>query len=289
VHHLRIFANGPNGGNLLPVVVDATGMKNKDMQAVAISSGHESGFVFLGPADSDVDFEFRFWVPEHEMEMCGHATVGAVWLLKKLGRISGDYVRVSTKSGIVEARIETRGRETWVEISQEQGVVDKLMLSADIHAELLLTLGIRDSDLTSGYKIQISNTSRTKTIIPLLNVDVLHGLRPEFNQVANLCERIGSTGLYPYAVVGRKQDQVVSARQFPKNSGYNEDAATGIAAAVLAFALLRNGLVRTEGEITVKQGQAMGASSSIAVQFKKADNDNREVVGCWIGGIALLQ
>lgn len=79
---VRVFAAGPEGGNPAPIVVDASGMSDAEMQEVARSYGHESGFVLPPPAGSDFDFEFRFWVPNHEMSMCGHATVGAVWLLQ---------------------------------------------------------------------------------------------------------------------------------------------------------------------------------------------------------------
>ena len=80
VRVVSVFASGPDGGNPAPIVVDAAGMTDADMQQVARSHGHESGFVFPAPAGSGCDFEFRFWVPNHEMSMCGHATVGALWL-----------------------------------------------------------------------------------------------------------------------------------------------------------------------------------------------------------------
>ena len=102
---VRVFSAGPECGNPAPIVVDATGMSDADMQEVAQSYGHESGFVLPPPPGSDCDFEFRFWVPNHEMSMCGHATVGAVWLLERLGRLKGDRLAIQTKSGRVKARI----------------------------------------------------------------------------------------------------------------------------------------------------------------------------------------
>ncbi len=287
VYHLRVFADGPNGGNPLPLVVEAAGMTDEDMQFVAASSGHESGFVFPAPNNSDCDFEFRFWVPEHEMEMCGHATVGAVWMLERLGRLPSNRVRIWTKSGIVEANVMKRKEETWVEISQGKGVVVPIPNDDGIHEQLLSTLGIRAEDLIHKYPIQNSRTSRVKTTIPVKSVEILDGLNLEPRFVEGLCERLESTGLYPYAVVLGEGEHAFSARQFPKNSGYIEDAATGIAASALAFALLENGLVEAESEVTVKQGRAMGAPSSIAVRFRKRQED--EVAGCWIGGTAVLE
>jgi len=51
-------------------------MMDSEMQFVAAQYGHESGFVL--PESPMCDFEFRFWIPEHEMEMYGYATFGAV-------------------------------------------------------------------------------------------------------------------------------------------------------------------------------------------------------------------
>lgn len=39
------------------------------------------------------------------MEMCGHATVGAIWLLNEMGKLPSSEVQISTKSGIVDAKV----------------------------------------------------------------------------------------------------------------------------------------------------------------------------------------
>ena len=119
------------------------------------------------------------------------------------------------------------------------------------------------------------------------SVAILDSLQSQVHLVEGLCERIGSPGLFLYAVLENEGKHVFSARQFPRNLGYVEDAATGIAASALSFALLTNGVVDAENEVTVKQGRAMGAPSSIAIRFRKRSNG--EVVGCWNGGSAVLE
>ncbi len=100
-----------------------------------------------------------------------------------------------------------------------------------------------------------------------------------------LCSTLGSTGLYPYAVAEDAQ-RTFEARQFPRSSGYPEDAATGIAAAALAFGLRSgDGVEPTDEPILVRQGRAMGRPSQIQVRFDLADGTPR---GCWIGGAVQL-
>src|SRR3546814_19694133 len=57
-----------------------------------------------------------------------------------------------------------------------------------------------------------------------------------FTEMKAVCDAIESTGLYPFARV-TAAGLAFEARQFPKASGYPEDAATGIAATALTGAL----------------------------------------------------
>jgi PhzF family phenazine biosynthesis protein len=279
VRFVSVFAAGPQGGNPAPIVIDAAGMSDAGMQQVARTYGHESGFVLPPPPGSDCDFEFRFWVPNHEMSMCGHATVGAVWLLDRLGRVRQDRLAIWTKSGRVEARIgRTALQDARVEISQPAGRVEAL---SDATADILDVLGI-GADALAPLPIQNAWTSRVKTLIPLRSVSILDGLRPDFAKMERLCAGIGSTGLYPYAV-SDPAAQIIDARQFPAASGYPEDAATGIAASALSFGLLSNRIVEaSERQITIRQGRAMRRPSEILVRFNL---DGAAADGCWLGGV----
>jgi PhzF family phenazine biosynthesis protein len=266
----HVFAAGPGGGNPAPIVLDATGMTDADMQGVACEHGHESGFVLPAPDGSGCDFAFRYWVPNHEMSMCGHVTVGAVWLLHQIGKLSGDTVRIDTRSGVVHARIN----DGLVEITQPEGTFEQV--DADAIPELLDVLGITAAELAD-RPIRNARTSRTKTLIPVIDLATLDGMRPDFSRVQRICERIDSTGLYPYAVFDSAR-RVFDARQFPRSSGYPEDAATGIAAAALVYGLLADGLVERDARpVRVRQGRAMGRPSEIVLRF--ADD-----TGIWLGG-----
>src|ERR1700677_5164270 len=141
VHVVNVFAASPGGGNPAPIVAVAAGLSDQEMQDIARAYGHESGFVLPPPDGSDCDYSFRFWVPHHEMEMCGHATVGAVWLLDRMGVLPRVEVRISTRSGIVEARV------TEVEISQPHGRIEPVPNAERTEAEILSVLGVSSNDL----------------------------------------------------------------------------------------------------------------------------------------------
>ncbi|WP_281406030.1 PhzF family phenazine biosynthesis protein [Methylobacterium sp. WL12] len=67
---------------------------------------------------------FRFFVPNHEMEMCAHSTIGALWVLARKGRVTTAPVRIATASGPVTGFVREREDGTWrVEITQPAGRV----------------------------------------------------------------------------------------------------------------------------------------------------------------------
>jgi predicted PhzF superfamily epimerase YddE/YHI9 len=96
-----------------------------------------------------------------------------------------------------------------------------------------------------------------------------------------VCGTIASTRFYPYAVCD-SDAQVFDTRQFPKSSGYPEDAATGIAATALAFGLPEVGFVAHDDRIIrVRQGGTMGRLSEMDVRIAFAGG---RAVGCLLGG-----
>ena len=99
---VRVFCapNDEAGGNPAPIVLQAQGMSSEDMRRIAESFGHEAGFVLPRSGD-DHDLCMRYFVPNHEMEMCGHATVGALWLLREHNAWDGSPIRIRTLSGVV--------------------------------------------------------------------------------------------------------------------------------------------------------------------------------------------
>jgi predicted PhzF superfamily epimerase YddE/YHI9 len=58
-----------------------------------------------------------------------------------------------------------------------------------------------------------SGTSRTKTLVPVRDEAVLDSLDPDGGLIRAACDAVGSTGLYPYAVLGERE---FTARQFPR-------------------------------------------------------------------------
>lgn len=279
---IRVFVTGPGGGNPVPLVADARGMDAAQMQDVARTHGHESAFVL--PADAPgADWRLRFFVPHHEMEMCGHATVGSLWALRRWGVWTTPTGRVQTLSGLVDVEWDAARQRVWI----SQPAVRQELLEPDAAALVARTLRLPAPIPTTN-----AATSRVKTLVPLPDAATLNGLTPDFAAMESTCDAIASTGLYPYALAtgGQAAEPTVFARQFPRKSGYPEDAATGIAAAALwghlaAAGTIAMGSAAAPVICTVRQGDAMGSPSAIAVR-PRFDAEG-VVAGCWLSGEVL--
>jgi len=275
------FPRRAGGGNPVPIVINADGMSDREMQELAHHHGYESCFV-LSTNDKNYDYQFRFFVPRHEMEMCGHATIGTLWLLHQKKHINFEDIRIKTLSGLVIGRVSNEGS---VEISQPPGEVE-ILNSASVREKIIKILSLSNDDLLD-IPIVNAKTSRIKTLIGLRNDDILNGMKPDFSKIENFCDSISSTGLYPFSI-DANNPSIFHARQFPQSAGYPEDAATGIAATALAFGVKALNLIdhKTAG-ITVWQGEAMARPSEITVTYADSGNTRSKdfpTVGCWLGG-----
>ena len=241
-----VFADGPAGGNPCPIVSAADHLSPEHMQSMAADFGVETVFALAPIAGGDV--RLRYFVPRHEMEMCVHATIAAtVDLGDRLPRTA----RVETALGIIHV---TREGDSAV-VDQFAPVYGPVVDAGPVLDALRLP-----ADALAG-PIRSVSTARAKLMIPLRDEATLDGLQPDFGRLWEVCDELDVTGFYPFAPRGND----LAARQFPRRSGYDEDPATGVAAAGLGAYLARDA---PDGwhRWRIAQGRAMGRPSLITAE-----------------------
>lgn len=276
VQRTSVFADGKAGGNPCPLIVEAHGLSEVQMRAVAHHYGQESGFVVSAPADPVV--RLRFFVPQHEMSMCVHATAAATALLVDAGRLSGGAASVETGIGSVAVDWQpgTGGLPTDIGVQQRVPAPSGGDPSP-VQVAQVLGVGVGDLDLELGAPASWS-ASRPKLVVPLSGTGVLDALEPGWEAMWELCAAHATTGIYAVVLeVGqpRSAPAVVHGRQFPVRAGYAEDAATGVAAAALAgylhAAAPQAVVTAADGVAVVRyivhQGRAMGRPSTLKVKM----------------------
>lgn len=281
VVHTRVFVAGPGGGNPCPVVAAADSLTDAQMQGLARKFRLDTAFL-LKPKAKEADLRIRYFVPEHEMGVSGHATIAAITVALRRGIIAQERVKIETINGVFEAQWERRGDEYVVALAQNAPAFGA-EIAPDAAAR---ALGIRANEIdTSRGPAQVVSVSRAKILVPLSDWRVLNRLKPDFEALWALCDAHKATGLYPFTRVTGKANVQAEARQFPLRAGFPEDAATGVAAAALAGYLVRYDLGYRTGvhEFRIAQGYAMGAPSLIQAV---ADCREGKVVSTGIRGSA---
>lgn len=262
VVYTRVFGAAPEGGNPCPVVGEADALTTEQMQTLAAQFGVETAFV-LSPQRAGADLRLRYFVPRHEMEMCVHATVGVVTVLARQQRLPAPTVKIETPLGIVPVHWQQEDEDIWVTVEQFPPTFAPERPSC---AEVAAVLGIAEEAIDQRVgPIQSVSVSRAKLMIPLVDFRALDSCVPDVEQVGQLCERYQTTGLYPFTLKTRLAERHVEARQFPRQAGYLEDAATGVAAAALAAYLVHYSVFGALSDgwhsFVVGQGEAMGQPS----------------------------
>ncbi len=275
-----VFSDGPGGGNPAPVFLYADVMTDRDMQEAAARLGEEAVFVLL-PRRGDCAVRMRYFVPDHELSICAHDTIGAVTVLVEEGLLAGEEAVIETEAGPVRVSWSVDGKGILVRVAQFAPVFGT---SAPENAALAEALGIGMDQLavSSDMPAECVSTSRPKLMVPVRDRETLDSLQPDSEKLWNLCDDCGCSGFYVYARDPERPD-VCYARQFPCRSGYPEDPATGIAASALGAYWIRHGLMPVrEGRncLHVYQGQAMGRPSYLEAEMLVRGGEIQEVSVC---------
>jgi trans-2,3-dihydro-3-hydroxyanthranilate isomerase len=261
VIHTRVFAADARGGNPCPVILDADSLDDNEMLTVARRFGLDTVFI-LKPKAETADVRLRFFVPDHEMGISGHATIAAITVALIERQLRPRQHKVETSSGLFAFVYAQNDYGYVVTLEQNPPVFGSCITSDRVASALRICA---DGIASNESPLQTVSVSRPKLIVPLKERQILNHLKPDFEALWQLCDAEKVSGLYPFTRHACADGADAEARQFPLRAGFYEDAATGVAAAALGAYLAKHDLKSRTGhhEFRVAQGYAMGAPSLI--------------------------
>lgn len=102
LYHLDAFSQRPFGGNAAAVCLVAEWPTESLMQQIAAENNlSETAFVRSG----EDRLELRWFSPTQEVDLCGHATLAAAFVILTQLRSNGREVHFETRSGPLEVRL----------------------------------------------------------------------------------------------------------------------------------------------------------------------------------------
>ncbi|MFD3626078.1 PhzF family phenazine biosynthesis protein [Streptomyces sp. NPDC058698] len=263
------FSGSPDGGNPAGVVLDATGLDDAAMLAIAAELGYSES-AFLTPPPEGLDgpegraYGIRYFSPRAEVPFCGHATVAtAVALAERVG--AGELV-FATRAGTVP-----------VEVTEEDGSVRATLTSveprieeidaADL-AEALTALGWPADDLDPAFPPRIAFAGARHLVLAAATRARLADLAYDFARLETLMHRLNLTTVQ---LVWRESAAVFHVRDPFPVGGVVEDPATGAAAAAFGAYARELGLVPEEAVLTLHQGEDLGRPGELTVTLRAGD------------------
>lgn len=255
------FSRDPRGGNPAGVVLDASGMDEAAMLAVAAEVGYSETAFVVGREERTLDV--RYFSPKAEVSFCGHATLATAVALAS--RIGPGELLFRTPAGEVPVTVAHGG----------DGALRAVMTGVEPHvedvpdtvvAEALAALDWKRDELDPRLPPRIAYAGARHLVLAAATRARLAELDYDFARLAALMTEHRLTTVQ---LVWRESATVYHVRDPFPVGGVVEDPATG--AAALAFGAYLRELGPVPELLTLHQGDDMGRPGVLTVEFTAGD------------------
>ena len=222
------FTTEPGKGNPAGVVPDARGLSDEQMQAIA-AWAYYSETAFVLPSEK-ADLQLRYFTPHKEVPMCGHATVGSMWLLRKLGRIGDGTVLVETKSGLLPIDVTQKNGRTQIGMTQ---VPYQEKAFGGSKAALAEAIGLTEADLDPRFPVVYGYTGLWTLMLPIRTIEAFSRMKRDTDRFPSILTEEPGASIHPFCLGGLLDGVQIHARHFSSPfTGIGEDPVTGTASGV---------------------------------------------------------
>jgi PhzF family phenazine biosynthesis protein len=242
IKHVDAFTTEPFAGNPAGVVLDARGLTDSAMRNIARELNlSETAFV-LPPTAKGADIQVRWFTPEIEVPLCGHATVAGFHALAQEGmhgmKKPGSYhFRVQTKSGILGVLVDKKYSGTIVEF---QLPLPRFQVQKHVPASLIESLGIKSGDVHHDLPF----VKQSYLYLPVKRLATMKALEPDISRLHRILKSTRTLGISVFTLQTIDRSSAVHSRFFAPEAGIVEDPVTGSANGPLGVYLYQYALPR---------------------------------------------
>jgi len=230
LYQIDAFTDKVFSGNPAAVCILDKWIDDKTMQNISAENNlAETAFV----VKKNNDFEIRWFTPSVEVDLCGHATLSAAYVLYKYYDYKSDKINFYSKASGILSVIKNKNSLT-------------LNFPTDTYEEVKIPQSLIDA---FGIKPIEAYKGKTDYLVIFDNQNQIENLNPDFSLIAT----VGGRGVIVSAK-GTETDFV--SRFFAPQSGINEDPVTGSAHTTLTpfWAKKLNKNVLSAKQLSKRQG-----------------------------------
>lgn len=271
-----VFADRPGAGNPLAVVLDAQGLGDADMQAIARWTRlPETTFVFP-PTQPQASYGLRIFSPRREVPFAGHPSVGTAHVVLDAGVATPrDGVLVQEGiAGLLPLRVQGEGAARSIAVRTPRARVEQVC-DGNLPLELARALaGLPLANLPPA----LVDGGRRWWLAEVADERRLRAASPDWPAITALAKATDSMGVCAFARADSGADYDLVVRAFVGAPAVFEDAASGAANATLAAWLnVRGALPGGRLSYTVSQGREVGHDARLQLSIDASDD-------IWSGG-----
>ncbi len=205
LYQVDAFADKLFSGNPAAVVPLKKWLEENLMQQLAMENNLAETAFFIPAMDDQADYEIRWFTPELEINLCGHATLASAWVIFEKLKSKKKKVVFRSKSGLLTV---TRKKNV-LELDFPSWPPERVSEFPDA---LLASLG--RPEIAGVYQ-------NREYIVELMNEDAVKNCKPDFSLMKQAGKMVVITA------PGKDVDFV--SRFFAPTAGIDEDPVTGSA------------------------------------------------------------
>lgn len=269
------FTDSTDGGNPAGVMLNSPKLSNEIMMNISKQINvSETAYVF--PSKVAV-FKVRFFSPELEVDLCGHATIATFFTMGSYGIIkpTNDVVTVDqeTKAGILPVDVYFKNNNCEkVMMSQQKPILKGIHLD---YKKIANALNIDVSQIDNSFPEQIVSTGLFTLPVCIKSFEVLKSMKPDFSKILMICKQLNVGSFHVFTFDTLDKESTYHARNFAPLYGINEDPVTGTANGAVSSYLVKNKIVDSK-KLICEQGDIIGRAGRVFVEI---DNNIIKVGG----------
>jgi PhzF family phenazine biosynthesis protein len=284
IHQVDAFTRQRFTGNPAGVVLNADGLGDLEMLAIARELNNADTAFILSADHPDHDLRARFFTPRTEVGFVGHATVAAHYVLSRLH--GGGSRRQRSKGGLVEIEVRGDGEDRRIAVRQSCPPLGRELNERERLA-VLDALALASDDLDARCPMRIVGSGSTRLMVGVRGPEQLKQLKPDLSRLTTLSAQIGAAGYFVFTLAPAERACLTESRMFCPALGIAEDPVSGNAHGLLGAYLAHHELLSRDGSRAAFcgiQGHYVNRPGRVDVELEFRDG---ALDGVWIIGQAV--
>jgi trans-2,3-dihydro-3-hydroxyanthranilate isomerase len=262
-----VFTERALAGNPLAVVLEADGLSQAQMQAIARETNLSETTFVLPPEKREHAAKVRIFTPYVELPFAGHPTVGTGWVLLDEGLVGSDAAAFTLEEGVgpISVRVDRSAATVVLWMSHPPVKFGEVIEERE---DVAVALGLTVGDLRPDAPIQVVSTGVPFVYVALKEAVAVDRAISSGEALTRVLDPHGLPPVFLFAAAGTNR---LYSRMFGPHSASRivEDPATGSASGPLGAIAVRYGLVPRAPAVSIvsEQGTKMGRQSIIQIQL----------------------